>query len=76
MLLLLQENEDGVEPEPGPAGRISVKDRLGEQQLESGEPMEEEKIIVTGNSLTKTVYNYTPTPKKELSAERAEVSCH
>jgi len=50
--------------------RMSVKDRLG---LQEKMDLEHEKILVSGNSVTKTMYNCVPMTKKEVSAEKQMV---
>lgn len=69
-----KENEDETDFPPGAAGgppRISVKDRLGGQ---APEPMEHEKILISGNNLTKTVYNNAALTKKLETQDKLQVS--
>lgn len=70
-----KENEDEGDPQSAssnPTGRIPVKDRLGAQ----ADPMDNEsKILISGNSITKTVYNPAAllNRKTETSQEKLQV---
>jgi RNA-binding protein 26 len=62
-----KENEEG----DGAPGTVSVKDRLGPGGESQHEAMEQDKILLSGNSLTKTVYNHNAV-RKELAQEKVE----
>ena len=50
---------------------VSIKDRLGAENPE--EKLEQEKILVSGNNLTKTVYNPGLLAKKQAEAANEKI---
>lgn len=64
----------GAGGNPQNSGRIPVKDRLG-AQTQDGMPLEHEKILMSGNNITKTVYNNAAllNKPKETPQEKLQV---
>jgi hypothetical protein len=73
VIINLQENEESMDVESHSPARMSVKDRLGGHE---GEGEEQEKIMMSGSSLIKTVYNPSvlARQKTEAAAEKVQVS--
>jgi len=64
-----KENEEEAEHQGKQSGRIPVRERLGAQQ----EPEQHEKILISGNTITKTVYNNAALQAKKLETHQEKL---